>query len=655
MAQTGHLDLAAPVERLWGVGSDRKTQLHKLGISRVGELLFHRPRRYEDRRHFVSIRELPEREPRTVRGRVTALGTTWFRRRSKSVFELIVDDGTARLHCRWWNLPFMENYFKQGDEVFVFGKMSSTRPRTMDHPETEVIESDEDQSVHMNRVVPVYPLTEGLPQRWLRGLIWRTLALIEPQLAEPWSEVRLEGFLPFRAAIRNLHFPMELDEAENARRRLALDEFIELQRAIQQRRRNLEAQTRALRSGGDNRLMKPFLRQLGFNPTTAQTKVLREIRSALSGAVPMRRLLQGDVGSGKTLVAACAALMAIESGFNVALMAPTEILAEQHFQIFSRWFTRLDVPVLLRTATHKALVDDRRPSLVVGTHALIEATLPNLGLVIIDEQHKFGVAQREKLVRKGNYPHLLVMTATPIPRTLGLTIYGDLDVSVIDELPAGRGKIETFVRGADRLPKVWEFVKTKLAGGRQAFVVYPRVEESDGTIKAVLDEAERIREILAPFRVEVLHGRLKPAEKERVMASFRTGKTAVLVATSIIEVGVNVPNASVMVIENAEQFGLAQLHQLRGRIGRGPHESYCVLIAGKKTPEVRQRLGILEQTTDGFRIAEEDLKLRGPGELLGREQSGLPSFRFANLRTDWELLQKAREVAAEIFRSGPRS
>jgi ATP-dependent DNA helicase RecG len=622
-----------------------------LGISNVGQLLLHRPRRYEDRRHFISIRELPEREPRTVRGRVTALGTTWFRRRSKSVFELIVDDGTARLHCRWWNLPFMENYFKQGDEVFVFGKMSSIKPRTMDHPETEVIPQarDEDGSIHMNRVVPIYPLTEGLPQRWLRGLIWRALDLIEPQLAEPWGDVRLEGFLPFRAAMRNLHFPAELDDAEEARRRLALDELIELQRAIQQRRRNLEAQTRALPCGGDNRLMKPFLRQLGFNPTTAQTKVLREIRADLSGAVPMRRLLQGDVGSGKTLVAACAALMALESGFNVVLMAPTEILAEQHFQTFCRWFMKLDIPVLLRTGTHKVLVGDRRPSLMVGTHALIEATLPNLGLVIIDEQHKFGVAQREKLVRKGNYPHLLVMTATPIPRTLGLTIYGDLDVSVIDELPGGRGKVETFVRSADKLPKVWEFVKAKLGTGRQAFVVYPRVEESDGTIKAVLDEAERIQEILAPFRVEVLHGRLKPVEKERVMGSFRTGKTAVLVATSIIEVGVNVPNASVMVIENAEQFGLAQLHQLRGRIGRGAHESYCVLIAAKKTPEVRQRLGVLEETTDGFRVAEEDLKLRGPGELLGREQSGLPSFRFADLTTDWELLQKAREAASAIL------
>jgi ATP-dependent DNA helicase RecG len=272
--------------------------------------------------------------------------------------------------------------------------------------------------------------------------------------------------------------------------------------------------------------------------------------------------------------------------------------------------------------------------------------------VVIDEQHKFGVAQREKLVRKGKYPHLLVMTATPIPRTLGLTLYGDLDVSVIDELPAGRGKIETFVRVADKLPKVWEFVKEKLGAGRQAFVVYPRVEETDGgNIKAVLEEAGRLQQLLAPFRIGVLHGRLKPAEKELVMNSFRNGKTAVLVASSIVEVGVNVPNASVMVIENAEQFGLAQLHQLRGRIGRGSHASYCILIAGKKTPEVRERLTILEQTNDGFRVAEEDLKLRGPGELLGREQSGLPSFRFGDLAGDLKLVEKARELASGFLRS----
>jgi ATP-dependent DNA helicase RecG len=651
MSQAALLELTSPVEQLYGIGSERKAQLHRLEIRTVGDLLLHKPRRYEDRRHFVSIYDLPEGVARTVRGKIIAVGTTFFRRSGRSVFELIVDDGSARLHCRWWNAPYMERYFKQGDEVFIFGKVSALKPRTMDHPETEVIDSPDEESIHMNRVVPVYPLTEGLPQRWLRALTWRVVRLFESRLGEPWPDLKIDGFVSFRRAVQDLHFPAEVAEAESARQRLALDEFIQLQLEIQKRRRNLEANTRGLPSGGDNRLMKPFLRQLGFSPTAAQTRVLREIRGDLAGRVPMRRLLQGDVGSGKTLVAGCAALMAIESGFNVALMAPTEILAEQHFLTFSQWFTPLDLPVLLRTGSHKERMLGQGASLIIGTHALIEesAALPKLGLVIIDEQHKFGVTQREKLVRKGNYPHLLVMTATPIPRTLGLTLYGDLDVSVIDEMPAGRGAIKTFVRAQDKLPKVWEFARQKLAEGRQIFVVYPRVEDTTGAVKAVTEEAERLQKIFTPSRVGVLHGKMRPQEKDLVMTSFREGRTAVLIATSIIEVGVNVPNASVMVIENAEQFGLAQLHQLRGRIGRGSHESYCILVCGKRTPEISRRLKVMEATNDGFRIAEEDLKLRGPGELLGQEQSGLPPFRFGDLAGDLALVQKAKQLAATIL------
>jgi ATP-dependent DNA helicase RecG len=363
----------------------------------------------------------------------------------------------------------------------------------------------------------------------------------------------------------------------------------------------------------------------------------------------MRRLLQGDVGSGKTAVAACAALMSLESGFSVALMAPTEILAEQHFQNFQRWFAPLGVRVELQTGGKKTA--DIRPgagALVIGTHALLTGgfELPKLGLVIVDEQHKFGTAQREALVRKGAYPHLLVMTATPIPRTLGLTLYGDLDVSTIDAMPSGRGRIRTFVRTAEVLPKVWEFVREKLSAGRQAYVVYPRVEETDaGNVKAVLKEFEKVRAALAPWSVGLLHGRLSAKEKETVMAGFRSGAVKVLLATALIEVGVDVPNASVMVIESAEQFGLAQLHQLRGRIGRGVHESFCVLVASAKTPEAQQRLHVMAETNDGFRIAEEDLKLRGPGELLGQQQSGAARFRFGDLTTDLDLIRQARDLA----------
>lgn len=614
----------------------------------------HCPRRYEDRRHFKRISELAKGEAGTARGNIVALGLKRFRHGTKSVFEIVLDDGSARLHCRWWNLPFMQNYFSQGDEVFVFGKLIEAKPRTMDHPETEVIESGEESFIHIARVVPIYPLTEGLPQRWLRGLIWRTLEKFETQLeSQPGSGIpnlASDTVLPSHGnALRMIHFPEELSDVEIARQRLALDEFIELQRQIQSRRKKFEANVKALPCGGDNRLMRPFLSRLGFKLTESQTKVLREIRADMGGAHPMRRLLQGDVGSGKTVVAACGALMAIESGCNVALMAPTEILAEQHFTNFKRWFEPLGIRVELQMGSRKAenAGTNGMPVVFVGTHALFSSgfELPKPGLVIIDEQHKFGVAQREQLVRKGNYPHVLVMTATPIPRTLGLTLYGDLDISVIDEMPAGRGTIKTFVRATDKLPKVFEFIREKIANGRQAYVVYPRVDDSgDKDLKAVVAEFENLKKIFAPFRVGLLHGRLSGREKEAVMGGFRQNQMQVLLSTSLIEVGVDVPNATVMLIENSERFGLAQLHQLRGRIGRGAHQSFCILISDAKNIEARERLKILEETTDGFRIAEADLKLRGPGELLGREQSGASKFHFGNLVEDLNLIRQAREI-----------
>lgn len=644
--------LARPLRMLRGVGPEREVQLARLGLQTVEDLLLHRPRRYEDRRHFRTIRELQADEPATTRGTIVALGLKTFSRGEKSVFEIILEDGTARLHCRWWNLPFMQNYFAQGDEVFVFGKLKSLKPRTIDHPETEVIEGGDESSIHINRIAPIYPLTEGLPQRWLRSLIWRALEDFEKEIPEPWPVSKLKNFPPRANAVRMLHFPETEGDIDLARRRLALDEFIVLQKEIRARRKNFEAKSRGLPCAGDNRLIKPFLARLGFALTTAQTKVLREMRHDMGGAHPMRRLLQGDVGSGKTVVAACCALMTLESGYNVALMAPTEILAEQHYQTFSRWFAPLGIEVQLQTGTYKSAIRNPQSAIVtIGTHALIESnfSLDRLGLVIIDEQHKFGVTQREQLLRKGNYPHLLVMTATPIPRTLGLTLYGELDVSAIDELPAGRGQIKTFVRNAERLPKVWEFIRDKVSAGRQAYVVYPRIEESGAAgLKAVTKEFDYLKSILAPHRVGLLHGRLSGAEKERVMTAFRNGTVHVLLATPLIEVGVDVPNATVMLIENAEQFGLAQLHQLRGRIGRGAHDSHCILVAAAKSAESRQRLKVLEDTNDGFRVAEADLKLRGPGDLLGQQQSGLPKFRFGSLTEDFELIQLAREMAAQM-------
>ena len=679
--------LARSVASLSGVGPERTALLAKLDIFTVEDLLLHRPRRYEDRRHFQPIEKLVVGTPATTRGAVVAMGVKWFRKRAKSIFELILSDGTARLHCRWWNLPFMEKYFAVGDEVVVFGRLQSLKPRIIDHPETEVVESGEGSIAHFNRITPVYPLTEGLGQRWLRDLIWRTLIAFEGKIPEPWplSSLQVHGpggqtrtpasshpgspgtLLPSRAeAIRKLHFPENELEPDAARRRLALDEFVKLQQQFQVRRQNLQTRAQALPCGGDNRLMKPFLANLGFRLTAAQTRVLRELRQELSGRHPMRRLLQGDVGSGKTAVAACCALMALESGYQVALMAPTEILAEQHFRNFSSWLAPLGVKVELQTGNRtesrelpsplplngEPTPNGRHsyPALTVGTHSLIGAGFnpEKLGLVLIDEQHKFGVAQREQLLRKGLYPHLLVMTATPIPRTLGLTLYGDLDVSVLDEMPPGRGTVKTFVRSADKLPKVWDFIRGKLKEGRQVYVVYPRVEDAGPNgIKSVVAEFEKISRALSPFRVGIVHRQIKPKQRDETMQAFRQNQLHVLLSTSLIEVGVDVPNATVMLVENAEQFGLAQLHQLRGRIGRGAHDSFCILLAEARNPQARERLRVLEETTDGFRIAEADLKLRGPGELLGQQQSGLPKFRFGDLQSDLDLLQLARHIAAQ--------
>ncbi len=680
--------LAAPVTSVWGVGSERAKNLARLDIFTVEDLLLHKPRRYEDRRKFLSIRELKIGEPATVRGKIIAAGRKSWRKGGRAMFECVIDDGAAHLYLRWWqSQPWMEEYYVTGREFLAFGKTESLRPRTFEHPETELLETDDDEFIHVNRIVPIHPLTEGITARVMRTLIWRALEKFEIQITEPEvgrvtpcappSAITERGArsdapyqsLPARAnAVRMIHFPEELTDVEFARQRLALDEFVELQIQIQARRKKFEASAKALSCSGDNRLIKPFLAQLGFKLTAAQTRVLREIRADMGGLHPMRRLLQGDVGSGKTAVAACTALMALESGFNVALMSPTEILAEQHFRNFSRWLEPLGVKVEMQTGSKKTSEDGRwrmedgksaRPSILhppssifIGTHALLTGgfDLPKLGLVIIDEQHKFGVAQREQLVRKGNYPHLLVMTATPIPRTLGLTLYGDLDLSTIDELPPGRGSVKTFIRASDKLPKVWEFIRQKLAEGRQAYVVYPRVEENADGLKAVTKEFDTLIKKLAPYRVGLLHGRVKAAEKEIVMAEFRANRVNVLLATSLIEVGVDVPNATVMLIENAESFGLAQLHQLRGRIGRGAHESFCILISDAKKTGSQDRLRVMEETTDGFRIAEEDLKLRGPGELLGQEQSGLPGFRFGDLVNDMALIRQAKDIASRSLR-----
>jgi ATP-dependent DNA helicase RecG len=646
-----NLKLETALRDVPGIGTARLAHLGKLRLHTVSDLLLHRPRRYEDRRHPATVAQAVKGEHLLVRGRITAHGVNQFRRGAKSVYEFVLEDGTGRLHCRYWNQPYLQSQFGVGLELFVYGRITGLKPTVMENPETELIQLEEEALIHLNRIVPIHRLTEGLTPRWLRQLIWRVLAGVEiPESADERlastrsGATRLDQF-------RRLHFPASEPEIEQSRRHFALEELLSLQRGFASRRNAFRSRAQGHPCAGDNRLIKPFLKQLDFRLTDAQTRVLREIRADLQRPFPMRRLLHGDVGAGKTVVAACAALMALESGFGVALMAPTEILAEQHYAGLHEWLAGLGVPVALHTGKFRAAENAGHPALTIGTHALIhEGYQPErLGLVIIDEQHRFGVVQREKLVRKGAYPHLLVMTATPIPRTLGLTAYGDLDISVLDELPARRGQIRTHLRTTAELPKIWRFVQDQLAAGRQAYVVYPRIEEdvSQAELKSVIEEHNRLSELLKPFQAGLLHGRLETRQSQRIMADFRANRLQVLAATTVIEVGLDVPNATVMVIENAGQYGLSQLHQLRGRIGRGAADAHCILVEDSRKADALERLKVMLKTNDGFVIAEEDLRLRGVGDFLGTRQSGLPKMKFGDLVKDRDLVELARELVEQ--------
>jgi len=526
----------------------------------------------------------------------------------------------------------------------------------MDHPEFEVIENDEEISIHFRRITPIYPATEGLSQRALRSIIYRLLNEISNESLEtlvPSGLVQGER----SDAIRAIHFPETWEARDAAREHLVLSEFFAMQMLIASRRS--DASIRIGRAHhGIGALLDKFLRALPFALTGAQSKVIAEIRRDLAAHHPMNRLLQGDVGSGKTVVAIAAMLLAVEAGYQAAFMAPTQILAEQHYAVLRRWLEPLGVRMALRTAARQEesfialIVGNENPDVIVGTHALLYDTVwfSNLGLVVIDEQHKFGVAQRARLTTREPAPDVLVMTATPIPRTLTMTVYGDLDVSVIDEMPRNRGKIVTAVRDESKLEEVLSFLRAQLEAGRQLYVIYPLIDESEKLdVKAASAEYELWRERLHPYRCELLHGRIPAAEKQETMERFRRGETNVLISTTVIEVGIDVPNASVLLVENSERFGLAQLHQLRGRIGRGEHKSYCIFLTSDQSRESSAKLTVLERTSNGFEVAEADWDLRGPGDLLGTAQSGLPVLKIGNLKSDADLMRRARGAAMSIF------
>jgi ATP-dependent DNA helicase RecG len=651
--------LETPIRDLAWVNPPLGRGLTRLGIETWRDILEHYPRRHEDRSRFGRFPTASSETPTCIRGLIIKVTGRYFARRKIVEATVEEDNGTAlsgRVTCRWFNQYYVQRMLAAGQTVVLFGRPKEVRNRIyFDHPEFEIVEETDENLIHLDRITPIYPLTEGLRQRALRELVYRSIEQLD---AIPDRSV-LPGYVAsLRSALRQLHFPESWEELEKSRQTLALAELVGMQLVVEQRRRTALSGVGESHAG-TGKILSKFLNQLPFKPTQAQLRTMEEIRRDLAAPRPMARLLQGDVGAGKTLVAVTAMLSVIEAGFQAALMAPTQVLAEQHYRGLTEWLQPLGVKIALRTGARKEetfLPLEGEANAVVGTHALLydADSFSRLGLVVIDEQHKFGVLQRARLVERTPVPDLLVMTATPIPRTLAMTVYGDLDVSILDEKPANRRPVVTRVRSTAKLPEATAFLKERLKAGRQIYIIYPVIEESESlSVKAATTEFTRWSQLLAPATCGLLHGRLTPEEKETVMARFRSKEVQVLISTTVIEVGVDVPNATVMLIENAERFGLAQLHQLRGRIGRSSHQSYCVLLTDSEDPIPLAKLRILEKSDNGFEIAEADLQFRGPGDLLGTEQSGLPPLRLADLLKDGHLIDEARGIARVILDQDP--
>jgi ATP-dependent DNA helicase RecG len=659
--------LATQLQYLKGVGPERAKLLARKGLATVEDALFFLPIRHEDRTRLTPLHSLQVGQVATCAGTIAGISPPPPGRRRAPLVLLLHDAGgygTATLFGRGW----LTRVLQRGQRVILHGKGARFKDKISLHVQDwEIVESGDDEPIHAGALVPVYSSTEGLPQRALRSLLWRLVEAHAGEVAETLPEAlrRRRELLVLPEALRGAHFPHSEAERRAAMRRLAFEDFLLLQLGLAiLRSRTTRARGIAMRPPGE--LVNRLRAALPWSLTGAQERVWTEIRADMAAPHPMHRLLQGDVGSGKTIVAALAVLTAVEAGYQAAVMAPTEILAEQHYMTLRQLLEPLGVPVtLLTSAVRPRERTARRAALAagevgcaIGTHALVQERVEfkRLGLVVVDEQHRFGVAQRARLKAKGEQPDVLVMTATPIPRTLALTVYGDLDVSVLDELPPGRQPIVTAARTESRRPQIYAFLREQVAAGRQIYVVYPLIEESEVMdLKAATDMARHLqREVFPELAVGLLHGRLSFEDKDAIMQRFKAGEIHVLVSTTVIEVGIDVPNASVMLIEHAERFGLSQLHQLRGRVGRGPWKSYCILLtAGALGEDARRRVQAMVETNDGFRIAEVDLHLRGPGEFFGTRQSGLPEFRVADLLRDAALLEEARRDAQGIVAADP--
>lgn len=670
--------LSTSIQYLKGIGPKRAKSFDDSGIKTIEDLLFYFPRRYEDRSRVIPIDKVTSGNVVTVEGEVLHVGGRRAMRRGMDVLEVILGDDTAKVTAVWFNQPYLRHYFLEGKKVLLHGKAEIYKERLqIVSPEFEMIDETE-ESQELDRIVPRYTVPQGYSQRSFRKIVKIVLDKHIPQVEEvlPFNIRSKHKLLNIAQSLLNIHFPLNHDLRKEAFRRLCFEEFFIYQVPLVLRK--LKRKEKAgIAFKIDDAFLDAFIQTLIFELTFSQKMVLAEIKHDMSSNKPMQRLLQGDVGSGKTIVATLASLIAVSNNFQVAFMVPTEILANQHFEKLKAQLSvfrpqsivhspQKNIKIELLTASvtkekkGKIYKDIAKGDVdvVIGTHAVIQEGVhfKNLGLIVIDEQHKFGVSQRTLLTKKGISPDILIMTATPIPRTLAMTLYGDLDISLIRELPPGRQKIETILYNFSERSCAYDFVKKQVLENRQIYIVYPIIEESESlelsSAKKMFKEFSD--EIFKEFKVGLLHGRLKKEEQERTMKAFRDQKLDILVATTILEVGIDVPNATVMMIEHADRFGLSQLHQMRGRVGRGAHASFCLLVSDAETEEAKERLGAFVKETDGFKIAEEDLKLRGPGEFFGDRQHGLVQLKIANPLTQMHLLKAAREEAMKLIETDPK-
>lgn len=652
-----------PVRYLKGIGPKREEAFKKFGIETLADLFYFFPRRYEDRSHLKAIRDIRIDEHAVIQGRV--IGKNIRMTKFSKMFELFVEDKTSQVTAVWFNQPYLLNTFAEGDEVILSGKVEFRNRMQITNPEYEIVkENDESQFVQAGRIVPIYPLTEGLVQRAVRVAMKELVDHYVEYVKEffPKDFLAAHSLMELPKALQTVHFPETFHDLERGRHRLIFEELFFFEFALLRAAALLRQEEHAIPLAIDPDTCRRFKELLPFSLTDDQEKVLSEITSDVSRPIPMTRLLQGEVGSGKTIISIYLLLLGTQNGIQGVFMAPTEVLAEQQFKTIKRILEPFGVRVALltgsltpeeKTALHKKIAAQQL-DIIVGTHALLQdnVTFKRLGLVVIDEQHKFGVRQRNILLAGQPRPHLLVMSATPIPRTLGLTLFGDMDISTIRQLPKGRKPVKTYWISKKKEKEVWTFVGERVRVGLQAYIICPRIDETEGReIESAVERHKTLSHgVFKKFQVGLIHGRMNKPDVDRVMTKFLEGSVQILISTSMVEVGLDNPKASIMVVEDADRFGLAQLHQMRGRVGRGSDDSYCFLLGDPKNKESCRRLRILTKTNDGFQIAEEDFKLRGPGDFLGTRQSGLPWFRLAEFPRDISDMVKARDAAGRILR-----